>query len=563
MLFTTLFAFIYGKSDILCYNEFVKNLFCKRNLIIGGVLLGVSLAIIFALVFGKTNASESTKKANALIYCLVAIFLSVVMFDAITKTIDKKTKICFIILFCLFAFWLLLKIFDKVSIYNDDNDYTWYLLYIPLLFIPSMWFITNNQIYIKNKTYKKVIAIVSLLLSLALFLLVLTNDFHEFVFIFPEGSTGSHPNGYKYNIGYFIIYAFIFLEILTTVVLFYTFSVKKTTIKQKIFPSIVILLVLAYSIIYVVGDIPIPYLSDMTLVYTVLGTLLVFVSLKCGLIKNSGAYFEFFETNNVPLAILSEKSDIEYQNIQYQKLKANDNMILKKQKLNSGTLLVLDDVGKLKSLQKELKTEIENLEYTNKILEKNKEILQKEKQIKQHALLLDKVENQIKNKRFILEKLLNELPTEITQSNRKQTKQTLNEIKIVVGYLKRKTSLILLAEQKNKITKDELRLLFSESFNDLKWLKINAGIGLDEQPIPTKTANKFYDVYNELITKVKRENFDIWLIIKKRDVWEMEIVFDGVKLEKIELVLPNELKMDYTFDFDDDNTIVCFKEMEL
>lgn len=205
----------------------MNKIFCKRNLIVAGVMLGVVLCIIFALVFGKTDPTESNKKANVFIYCLMVIILSIVMFGAIIKTIDKKTKICFIILFCLFAFWLCIKIFDKVSAFNDNNDYTWYLLYIPLLFIPSMWFITNNQIYIKNQIYKRVFAIISLAISLLLLLLVLTNDFHEFVFIFPEGSTGSHPSDYKYNFGYFIIYAFIFLEILTTIVLFYTFSNKK------------------------------------------------------------------------------------------------------------------------------------------------------------------------------------------------------------------------------------------------------------------------------------------------------------------------------------------------
>lgn len=538
----------------------MSKIFCKRNLIVAGVMLGVVLCIIFALVFGKTNPTESNKKANVFIYCLVVIILSIVMFGAIIKTIDKKTKICFIILFCLFAFWLCIKIFDKVSAFNDNNDYTWYLLYIPLLFIPSMWFITNNQIYIKNQIYKRVFAIISLAISLLLLLLVLTNDFHEFVFIFPEGSTGSHPSDYKYNFGYFIIYAFIFLEILTTIVLFYTFSNKKTTIKQKILPSVVILLVLVYSILYVVTDIAVPYLSDMTLVYTILGTMLVYISLKCGLVKNSGAYFEFFETCNVPLAIVNEKQDIEYQNAQYRKQKAKSNMLLVKQKLNSGTLLVLNDVEKLKSLQKELKTENEKLEYINKILENKKEVLQKEKQIKQHALLLDKVEKQIKNKRNVLEELLNNLPETITTENKKQTKETLNEIKIIVGYLKRKTSLILLSEQKQEITKDELKLLFNESFNDLKWLNINAGIGLDECFIPVSIAGKFYDIYNELLTNIKKENLDMWLTIKKRDVWEFEITFDDIRLEKPELNLPNEYNMEYIFTLEDDSTIVCFKE---
>ena len=59
----------------------------------------------------------------------------------------------------------------------------------------------------------------------------------------------------------------------------------------------------------------------MTLVYTILGTQLVYASLKCGLVKNSGAYFDFFNSCNVPLAIVNEKEDIEYQNARYIELR--------------------------------------------------------------------------------------------------------------------------------------------------------------------------------------------------------------------------------------------------
>ena len=132
---------------------------------------------------------------------------------------------------------------------------------------------------------------------------------------------------------------------------------------------------------------------------------------------------------------------------------------------------------------------------------------------------------------------------------------------MVVGYLKRKTSLILLAEQKKEITKEELKLLFDESFNDLKWLGINAGIGLDQEPVPIGVASKFYDVYNQLMTKIKKGGLDVWLTIKKRKTWEFEITFDGIRLEKPELKLPNEYKMEYIFTLEDDSTIVCFKEV--
>ena len=229
----------------------MKKIFCKRNLILGGVLLGVLIMLVLCLVFGTTENNSVNRKLDVLFYCLVAIFTSIVMFNCITKILDKKIKILFEILFGLFIFWLVIKMFNKVAVFDDNSNIIWYLLYVPLLFVPNLWFLINNQIYLKNKKLKSIFTIISLSISTILLILVLTNDFHNWVFILPSDFIASFTSQYKYNIGYLIIYSFIFIEILTTIVLFYVFSGKKTTIKQKILPSIIIVLIIIYSIVYV------------------------------------------------------------------------------------------------------------------------------------------------------------------------------------------------------------------------------------------------------------------------------------------------------------------------
>ena len=537
----------------------MKKIFCKKNIIIGGIFLAVITILVLCLVFGKTYGVNNSRRTDILIYCLVAIFVSLVMFNCITKILDKKIKHLFIALFCMLVFWLAIKVFDKVAIFDDNSDYIWYLLYIPLLFVPNLWFLINNEIYLKNKKIKLILLVVTLSISSLLFLLVFTNNLHQFVFIFSDGTGGAHYSSYRYNFGYFMIYAFIFIEILTTIVLFYIFSVKKTNAKQKILPSIIILLILIYSVVYISVKIKIPYLSDMTLVYVILGTLLAYVSFKSGLIKNSGNYLKFFETCSSPLAIINSEGIIEYQNTKFNQLIDNKNYILEKQSITNGTLLTLEDVGKLKDLQNKLKIEIENLKYSNKILERKKEILQHEKQVEQHAKLLNKVEKQIENKCVELEKLISTLPNKITFDNKAKVKKSLDEIKLIVGYLKRKTSLTLQAEQKDTISKDEVYLIFNESFNDLKTFGVNAGMVMSEDAIPVDIAIKFYDIYNELITNLKDNNIDIWITLNKRKFWELTFTFDNIQIDKIDLKLPKEYGIEYSFEYDDESTIICFK----
>ena len=540
----------------------MKKIFCKRNLILGGVLLGVLIMLVLCLVFGTTENNSVNRKLDVLFYCLVAIFTSIVMFNCITKILDKKIKILFEILFGLFIFWLVIKMFNKVAVFDDNSNIIWYLLYVPLLFVPNLWFLINNQIYLKNKKLKSIFTIISLSISTILLILVLTNDFHNWVFILPSDFIASFTSQYKYNIGYLIIYSFIFIEIITTIVLFYVFSGKKTTIKQKILPSIIIVLIIIYSIVYVLTKISLPFFYDMSVVYVTLGTLLAYFSFKSGLIKNSGNYLEFFETCASPLAITNNQGEVVYQNEKYMQVQNNKNYVLESQSITNGTLLTYEDVGKLKSLQKELTHEINSLKHSNKLLEHKKDILQKEKQIEQHTKLLSKIEKQIESKKLRLEKLLSTLPNEITAENKVETKEILNEIKLIVGYLKRKTSLILHSEQKDIIPRNEVVLLFKESFNDLKNFGINAGIGIREEELPSDIILKFYDIYNELISSLIASKFDVWITINKKDLWEFKLTFEDKNIDKKTLKLPKEYNIEYIYEMVDTTAIYCFKAGE-
>ena len=540
----------------------MKKIFCKRNLILGGVLLGVLIMLVLCLVFGTTENNSVNRKLDVLFYCLVAIFTSIVMFNCITKILDKKIKILFEILFGLFIFWLVIKMFNKVAVFDDNSNIIWYLLYVPLLFVPNLWFLINNQIYLKNKKLKSIFTIISLSISTILLILVLTNDFHNWVFILPSDFIASFTSQYKYNIGYLIIYSFIFIEILTTIVLFYVFSGKKTTIKQKILPSIIIVLIIIYSIVYVLTKISLPFFYDMSVVYVTLGTLLAYFSFKSGLIKNSGNYLEFFETCASPLAITNNQGEVVYQNEKYMQVQNNKNYVLESQSITNGTLLTYEDVGKLKSLQKELTHEINSLKHSNKLLEHKKDILQKEKQIEQHTKLLSKIEKQIESKKLRLEKLLSTLPNEITAENKVETKEILNEIKLIVGYLKRKASLILHSEQKDIIPRNEVVLLFKESFNDLKNFGINAGIGIREEELPSDIILKFYDIYNELMCGLIASKFDVWITINKKDLWEFKLTFEDKNIDKKTLKLPKEYNIEYIYEMVDTTAIYCFKAGE-
>ena len=79
----------------------------------------------------------------------------------------------------------------------------WYLFYLPMLFVPMLALLIALSLG-KPDWYKlpKSTAVLWCI-STVLLLLVLTNDLHQLVFTFPEGSVWSDTD-HGYGVGYFI-----------------------------------------------------------------------------------------------------------------------------------------------------------------------------------------------------------------------------------------------------------------------------------------------------------------------------------------------------------------------
>lgn len=86
----------------------------------------------------------------------------------------------------------------------DAKRQLWYLYYFPMLFIPLLSFFVALSL---GKTEKYRLPRRALLLcipTVCLLLFVLTNDFHEWIFRFPEGQPRSDANG-VYSIGFLFV----------------------------------------------------------------------------------------------------------------------------------------------------------------------------------------------------------------------------------------------------------------------------------------------------------------------------------------------------------------------
>ena len=121
---------------------------------------------------------------NKFITFLFAMLFTIWTIRLYYKLYDKKTRRYILLIGLLIVFWMLIRIIKGIAVSPLTERMCWYLYYLPLIFIPTLYYISSLYLLGKmNKTKQNIIY----LISCFLLLLVLTNDFHELVFKFVKG----------------------------------------------------------------------------------------------------------------------------------------------------------------------------------------------------------------------------------------------------------------------------------------------------------------------------------------------------------------------------------------
>lgn len=107
---------------------------------------------------------------------------------------------------CLMVFWFVIR--STNYFFTEDAEierYLWYWYYLPMLFIPlfSLFVAISLGKPVNAKLSKTALLLLYIPTVLCL-LLVLTNDFHQLVFSFPEGEVWTDDN-MSYVFGYFFV----------------------------------------------------------------------------------------------------------------------------------------------------------------------------------------------------------------------------------------------------------------------------------------------------------------------------------------------------------------------
>ena len=481
---------------------------------------------------------------NKFITLLFAIFFTMWTIRLYYKLYDNKTRRYILFIGILIVFWMLIRIIRGVTIDINIERICWYLYYLPLIFIPTLFYVCSNSLLSKmNKTRK----IFIYLISSILLILVLTNDFHELVFKFNNGIY--FHNDYNHYVGYYLIFIWIFYLFGGGMI---KLAINRLKIKKdlKVFlPLIVLLLGLIYTYLYIL-DVPYIRETNMSIVNSVLICLGIELAFYLDLIPNNKKYIQKFFNSNLDMAIISLDGKTKYTTCSF---KVIPNFILDDIKNNKVKQIyqkknIVYDIKENKDSYVILRKDLTNIfKLKEEMLKQQKELLKQQEsmkleektkrelyEIKIRKDTINRVEKKLEEKRLEAKKIL--MKDDIKRED-------LEKVKRIIIYCKKK-SMLIISEMNNEIYNEEsIKILLNELIVGMSSLNIEGLVVVkNKMNIKGRIMSYLYDIVYELIENSKNNAVMIY-VFSDNNMVNLKAVIGTNKKIKDKLKLDSNIKV--------------------
>ena len=422
------------------------------------------------------------------------IFFTIWIIRLYYKLYDKRTKKYILFIGFLIVFWMLIRIFKDIIDISFVVRYCWYLYYVPLIFIPFLFYVfsdsLNNGMSSKKFCFLLVIAIL-------LFGFVITNDLHQLVFRFNNGL--SNFNDYVHSYGYFIICFYIFSLYVCGVInlVIKSFKIKKSY--KSFLPFLMILFGILYTYLYVKGVNFIVH-SNLSVVLSLFICLGIEIMFYIDLIPNNSKYKKCFINSDLDMVIVSLDGNILYTTKSFNVVPVfiiNDiknncvldcydevNVLYDVRKNKDSYVILRSDISVLSKLKEELRIKQEELIVQQKALKSEEKIKKELYEIDLRKRIVLELEDSLYKKRMVARDILNK--SNISSSD-------LERLKLIIAYCKRKSFLIISELNDELYDEDGIKLIINELLCDFSFLNINGAVVVSKMYCDSYVMSKIYE----------------------------------------------------------------------
>lgn len=407
----------------------------------------------------------------------------------------------------------------------------WYMYYLPMLFIPCLAVFVALSLGRPENFRLPGWTAFFYIPTTALLLLVLTNDLHQLVFVFPADAA-VWGNDYRYAFGYFLTVGWMLFCTMAALVIMLIKCRILHGHKGLMLPFVPVILAVVYCTLYIFCVLDIFQLQwlkviagDMTIVFCLLFAATLESCIACGSIQTNTGYGELFMAGSLGAQITDQKNCVCLASSNARMCAKNT--IVKSQPIRFGHVLWQVDIAELTEAIEQIEENCRDLEERNRIrqenLETQKKILVLQEKNRANDLLHRETARQIDR----IDQMLAQYDT---QTDEKKRRRLLAGVTVVGAYIKRYGNLLLVGEYTDTGDICDLSRCFEESFANLGLLGVDCLYTLPSGiPLATKDMLRVYRGFETVVEACLYDLYHVWIYTRDSEkgiLLNMEFVCD-------------------------------------
>ncbi len=478
------------------------------------------------------------------------------LFSLKRRLMVERTYNYFAIASALLILWILTRTikYDYVDRGNDLVRYMWLLYYVYFITIPYLTFIAIYNIDKYDDNSLNPLFATGMVLDVLLCAMVLTNDYHKFVFGYDDFIWAD--NTHTYNFGYYLIFAWIIIN--TVIALFLLIKKCQVIAIKKL--SYIPICVLVLGIIFILGS-SFSWWNSFKMAEAISFTYIaIFEScIQVGLIPTNVKYSEFYNLSEIPSYIVDKKNKVVLKTVGLDHLNflGDENFGVfdsgyqyREAPIDGGKVIWFNDIRQIKQLnEKEAEIKKDLLQFNGLISAEN-ELKERVTRAEVINELYDELDDFVNPRVDLIEKYLDIHEDEQTM------KANLAFVALYSSFVKRRSNLMSIAKENEMISTLELGNCFNENVDYSNLMNVYSSYSVNvNKTINYKAILYLYDSFENIIIKniysidsfminVDEVNQEVRVryLISKNDG---EIIVDESLGYKIEID-DNELTIDVT-----------------
>lgn len=387
--------------------------------------------------------------------------------------------------------------------------YLWYAYYIPMLMLPTLFFLVSLTLGKPERYHLPRWTLLFPLVSVILIAIVLSNEFHHLVFVFP-GAPG-RGEVYSYHIAYWFVLGWeLLLSFTALAILFQKCRIPKSR-HIRWLPLVPMAIALVYCGLYILAfDVVKLFARDITVFLCLLYIATLESCIEARLIQSNTRYKALFDASSVGAQITDKAFHPLYSTQNARSVKAQTLRAAVEQPIileggirfsaapiRLGHVFWQEDISPLLEVLDALESTQEELQDYNMLLaEENKEKKRRKKLEEQKRLYDTMCETTASQMRW-----LSNLAIDLENAPDEETaRKVLAHIAVVGAYLKRRSNLVFLSDQQDVMPSKELHLCLQESGVNLRLCGVNCAFHPEmDDKMSLSTAEILYDVYEAVV----------------------------------------------------------------